>query len=209
MILVILASVSRDICTDPHFTAANEVTIDDQTTTSFIKAVSLGALSPSASLRKTFQLSCIGSPGERQLDLSIRCQPSANEATTLPATEVLRTLTISAVRPLHCAFYTHFHERRVPVKPLLDLTEPDGWGGASEATVIVKLHAAGPWGIGVTGLRAHCEVSFSCWSIVRASADSCHHRRTRACGFFNPRSMGRAMNSPCVSREISSLFRLA
>lgn len=150
---------------DPVHTTANQVTIDDQSTTSFIKAVSLGVLSPSASLRKTFQLSSFGSPGDRQLDLSIRCQPVTSQspqepsATSSSATEILRTLTISAVRPLHCAFDTHFHERITPVKPLLDLTEPDGWEGASEVTVVVKIHAAGPWDVDVVGMRVECEVS--------------------------------------------------
>lgn len=149
----------------PSSRTANQLTIDDQATPSFVKAVSLGRLSPSASLRKTFQLSCVGSPGDRQLDLSIRSQPvssqSAGEAsaTSSPSTEVLRTLTIPAVRPLHCAFDTHFHERRRPVKPLLDLSEPDGWEGASDASVVVKVHAAGPWDVEVSGMRVVCEVS--------------------------------------------------
>jgi hypothetical protein len=153
-------------CQLTHFPrTANQLTIDDQVTPSFVKAVSLGRLAPSASLRKTFQLSCIGSAGDRQLDLSIRSQlvtsQSSDEplATSSPSTEILRTLTIPAVQPLHCAFDTHFHERRRPVKRLLDLSEPDGWEGASDVSVVVKVHAAGPWDVEVSGMCVVCEVS--------------------------------------------------
>lgn len=161
------SSSRRSLLFDVLSFTANQLTIDGQATPSFVKAVSLGTLAPSASLRKTFQLTCVGSPGDRQLDLSIRAQPvssqSASETSTTssPSTEVLRTLTLSAVRPLHCAFDTHFHERRRAVKALLDLSEPNGWEGASDVSVVVKIHAAGPWDIEVSGMRVACEVSAS------------------------------------------------
>lgn len=163
---------------------ANQLTIDDQITPSFVKAVSLGTLTPSASLRKTFQLACVGSPGDRQLDISIRSHPvssqSASEPSTSssPSTEILRTLTIPAVLPLHCAFDTFFYERRRPVKPLLDLSEPDGWEGASDVSLVVKVHAAGPWDVEVSGMRVVCEVSH-CPKNQRASRRLTPLRRSR------------------------------
>lgn len=106
------------------------------------------------------------------MDLSIRSQPVSTQSESSdasPSTETLRTLTIPAVRPIHCAFDTHFHERRRPIKGLLDLTEPDGWEGASDVSVVVKLHSAGPWDVEVTGLRLGCEVGFAgCIRAARA-----------------------------------------
>ncbi|KAI5481898.1 hypothetical protein MNV49_000175 [Pseudohyphozyma bogoriensis] len=95
----------------------NQLIVDDQTSFSLIKAFSLGVLPPSGTLRKTFRLLCVGSTGERQLDLS----------------------------------------NRRPMKALLDLSEPDGWEGASDVSLVAKLCARGPWEIEVLGLRLACE----------------------------------------------------
>lgn len=142
----------------------NELSIDAESSPSLIKAFSLGVLAPYASLSAPFRLLCVGSPGERALDVSIRAQPTLlSESALLAAassTEILRTLAIPAVQPLFAAFDTHFHRRRRPVKHLLDFEEPTGWEGASDVTVIAKMCAAGPWELEVVGIRMACEVRY-------------------------------------------------
>lgn len=143
---------------------ANRITIDDQTTSSFIKAVPLGLLSPSSSLIKTFRLHCAGSPGSRQIDLAIRCQASTlsdddSTARTTTPFELLKTLTILATLPFHCAFNTRTYQRRRPLQPLLDLREPTGWEGATDVVVVANLTALGPSPLEIIGIKLVCDVS--------------------------------------------------
>ncbi|KAK4692347.1 trafficking protein particle complex subunit 11, partial [Phenoliferia sp. Uapishka_3] len=137
----------------------NTLSIDSHTSSSLIKAVSLGTLSPSSTLSKTFCLHCVGSPGDRQLDVSIRSQPTllgSPSAVVPSSTEILQTLTIPALAPVFAAFDTHFHKKRRAVQHLLDFEEPTGWEGASDVTMVAKFCAAGPWELEVVGLRLDC-----------------------------------------------------
>ena len=136
----------------------NQLHIDGQTSTSLVKAVSLGTLAPSATVRKTFRLLCTGRPGDRSLDLSVRCQPLTGLSTSASApAEVLRTLAIPAVAPFHAGFETRFLRKRRAVQALLDLAEPDGWEGASEVTVVGTVECVGPWDVRVKGIELVCE----------------------------------------------------
>ncbi|GAA5919086.1 hypothetical protein JCM1841_003742 [Sporobolomyces salmonicolor] len=138
----------------------NRILVDDQASTAVIESLSLGLLAPNTSLRKTLFLESLGLPGDRQLDVTLRAQPSPSSTSSLSvipsSTEITRSLSIPAVRPVLAAFDTQMYRRRRAVKPLLDLTEPDGWEGASDATLMAKLQAAGPWDIEVTGIRIAC-----------------------------------------------------
>ncbi|GAA6036838.1 hypothetical protein JCM8097_006306 [Rhodosporidiobolus ruineniae] len=150
----------------------NRVLVDDQSSTSVIESLSLGTLSPGASLRKTFLLSSLGLPGTRNMDVTVRAiptlssssnsSPSALSPAAVPSpTETTRTLSVPTVLPFVAAFDTQLHHRRRPVKALLDFEEPDGWEGASEATAAVRVRAEGPWEVEVMGMRLSCENSTS------------------------------------------------
>ncbi|KAM0752891.1 hypothetical protein T439DRAFT_323501 [Meredithblackwellia eburnea MCA 4105] len=145
----------------------NQIKVDERSSFSYIKEVPLGVLAPSSKLSKTIRLLSIGSPGERQLDVSIRAQPTLLGETSLPSTssansiptstEILQTLTIPAVPPIFASFDTHFHHRRRPGKHLLDFSQPDGWDGATEVTLIAKLCSAGPWDLDVVQMSLSTE----------------------------------------------------
>ncbi|GAA5977298.1 hypothetical protein JCM11641_000058 [Rhodosporidiobolus odoratus] len=147
----------------------NRVLVDDQSSASIVESLSLGSLAPGASLSKTFDLSSRGPPGIRHVDVTIRAIPtlSADESSSsspslLPAaipspTEVTRTLSIPAIQPFGATFDTQLYPKRRPVKPLLDLTEPDGWEGASEAALAARLQAVGPSELEVLAIQVDCE----------------------------------------------------
>ncbi|BGP36865.1 hypothetical protein JCM10449v2_000767 [Rhodotorula kratochvilovae] len=138
----------------------DRILVDDLASTSVIESLPLGTLAPGASLRKTFYLETLGGiPGPRNLDVTIRAvpvppssPPSPSSALLPSPTECTRTLAIPAIRPIHAAFDTQVLKTRRAVKPLLDLSEPDGWEGASEAVVVAGLTAAGPWDVEVVGV---------------------------------------------------------
>ncbi|BGP12883.1 hypothetical protein JCM10213v2_000800 [Rhodosporidiobolus nylandii] len=156
--------------------AHNRVLVDSQSSTSVIESLSLGTLTPGASLRKTFHLTSLGPPGTRFVDVTVRTIPtlSASSASSPPPAaipspaEVTRTLAIPAVHPVLAAFDTQMFHRRRPLKPLPDLQEPDGWEGAQEAQLVARLQAAGPWDIEVVGMRLSCESS----PAIRVTASS-------------------------------------
>ncbi|SCV68679.1 BQ2448_800 [Microbotryum intermedium] len=159
----------------------NRILVDEESSLSFIKGISLGTIAPNGRLRKTVHLDCVGAAGDRLLDLSVRSIASSLNATPSVAevpgapengsmepapsssnfTELLRSIAISAVDPVHSAFQVLFHQKRKALKPLLDLAPPDEWNAASDVTVVGTLHAAGPWDLKVTSLKLVSEVSFA------------------------------------------------
>lgn len=147
----------------------DRILVDDLASTSVIESLPLGTLAPGASLRKTFHLETLGGiPGPRNLDVTIHAvpippasTPSSSDGTALlpNPTDTTLALSIPAVRPVHAAFDTHLLKRRRAVKPLLDLEEPTGWEGASDAIVVAALTAAGPWEVEVARVQLRVEVS--------------------------------------------------
>lgn len=138
--------------------------VDDQRSASFIRDVSLGTLQPGSKIRKTFRLLCAGSAGDRPLDISIRSLPATSTTSQgvdppIHSTETLRTLTVTAVHPFNHAFDTHVYHRRKAVKALLDMSESTGWEAASDASIVARLHAAGPWELDVLSIDLDVEVS--------------------------------------------------
>ncbi|GJN91753.1 hypothetical protein Rhopal_004776-T1 [Rhodotorula paludigena] len=143
----------------------DRILVDDQASNAVIESLPLGTVAPGSSLRKTFHLETLGGiPGPRNIDVTVRALPLDSPATpdlaaTLPptATEVTRALSVPAIRPIHASFDTQVYKRKRPVKPLTDLSEPDGWEGASDAMVVAGLTAAGPWDIEVLGVYLHAD----------------------------------------------------
>ncbi|RDX49266.1 hypothetical protein OH76DRAFT_1483227 [Lentinus brumalis] len=113
--------------------AVNYIAMDDQRSTSLIKGIACGALSPGVSVLKKLYLTNAGAPGDRVVDISVQSQSrtpaSASPAPTSPApvsptsptspvpaeptspsapptvdrTETLRTISVSAIAPLTIA----------------------------------------------------------------------------------------------------------
>ncbi|KAB5589557.1 Glutathione transferase omega-1 [Ceratobasidium theobromae] len=66
-------SVSLDVLVQPAVDdSQNDITIDDETSSSLIKQVSLGLISPGNTASKTLVLFTRGQPGDRVLDFSVR-----------------------------------------------------------------------------------------------------------------------------------------
>ncbi|KAM0793128.1 hypothetical protein ACM66B_000606 [Microbotryomycetes sp. NB124-2] len=158
------AEVSVDLLLQPgEDDSPNVLHADDQSSPSFIRGVSFGVVAAGSTARKQFQLDCVGTAGERLLDISVRARPIAAVAVTngnshpsslLPsAVEILQSTSIAAVQPVTCAFDVRTLKKRRPVKQLLDMQAPDGWEGSAQVSVVAKLHATGPDDIEVTGLR--------------------------------------------------------
>lgn len=45
------------------------------------------------------------------------------------------------------------------MKALLDMSESTGWEAASDASIVARLHAAGPWELDVLSIDLDVEVS--------------------------------------------------
>jgi hypothetical protein len=65
---------------------------------------------------------------------------------------------VSAVHPLQYTFDTHVFQRRTALKALLDMDEPSGWDSASDATIVGRLHAGGPWELDVLSMELDIQV---------------------------------------------------
>lgn len=142
-------------------TVGTLLTVNEETSSSLIKAVPLGLLQPGTSLRHELKLLCEGSPGDRSLDISVRSQPTLLDSpSTISPTEILTTLTIPATPAVYAKFATTFHKHRRSVQPLLDLREPDGWEGASDVTLSACIHTVGPWELEVVDIKLVAGVSF-------------------------------------------------
>ncbi|GAA5897386.1 hypothetical protein JCM8208_003259 [Rhodotorula glutinis] len=148
----------------------DRILVDDLASTSLIDSLPLGTLAPGASLRKTFYLETLGGlPGPRNLDVTVHAVPvpptssalTSSSSAALPllpnSTDCTRSLSLLAIRPVHASFDTHVPKRRRDVKPLLDLDEPHGWEGASDAMVITGLSVAGPWDVEVARVQLRAE----------------------------------------------------
>jgi hypothetical protein len=161
---------------------ANEISVDDERSTSFLEAVPMGTLKPGETACKVVRLLNRHSPGNRLLDLSVRSsphllpreegssqteeEPSVPSTTTAPTpAEHLRTVSIPVVHPFHCTFEPSY--RRGPSRQKaggkarrrpLDLEEPTVWDDAGRAIVHAMLGCFGPWPVQVTSIELSVSV---------------------------------------------------
>ena len=149
--------------------------IDDQTSSSMIESVSLGALAPGDSLRKALRLRSIGAVGERQIDLSFHIVPTfpTSLGATLPlsaiasSAEILRTVKIHAISPFFSAFEVNHYQRRRAIQPLMDLAAPTGWESSSDVGLTAKLASCGPWEVEILAIKL--SIAEVCYFFARAS----------------------------------------
>lgn len=140
--------------------AANQILVDELSSNSILKNILVGKISPNSSIRKTIRLLSLSIPGERTLDFILRSQSTLPDASISNITELNRSLIVSAIKPLQAQFQTRFHKKRNNVKALLDLTELNGWEGASDVELVAKVCAMGPWPLEIVGVKLVCDVSF-------------------------------------------------
>ena len=149
----------------------NYIAMDEQKSTSLIKAVAGGMLAPGVSLLKTLYLTTTGAPGDRVVDISVQSQTAATSAlsptvgspmspnTPIPVldrTETLRTITIGAVRPLSVEHKVVYRRPLRPQPGLADLSRFDGTtrdeASAVEALVTSTWTVAAPSGLVIDGI---------------------------------------------------------
>lgn len=155
-----------------------QLLVDNETIAGGVHTISLGVLAPGQTSSKTIYLKTSGLPGDRLLEFSLRVrapEPDASSATpstmsdsrSTPApAEIPQTLVVPAVHPLHCTFDAVYRKKRRPLKPLMDMTEPDGWEGACEMMLGAKIRAFGPSSIVIENVTLSCDVSQNAMSCV-------------------------------------------
>lgn len=136
--------------------------VDELNSHTILKAVHIGTLSPSTSIRKSFRLFANGTPGDRHIDISVNAHPSllnsSPEKATPSVTNIIQSLIVPTVQPLFVQFDTQFHKKRRAPQALMDMRDIEGWEGASDVTLVAKLWAAGPAEIAVLGIELNLKV---------------------------------------------------
>ncbi|KAI9062346.1 hypothetical protein FKP32DRAFT_1593495 [Trametes sanguinea] len=150
--------------------AVNYVAIDDQRSTSLLKAVACGMLAPGASVVKKLYLTNAGAPGERVIDISVQSQsisqpptpisPVSPDSPTMPTlvdrTETLRTLSVAAVSPVEIEHAVVYRRTTQPQPGLADLATFESGardeGAAVEAVVTSTISIVAPSGIAIESI---------------------------------------------------------
>ncbi|KAH7102159.1 Foie gras liver health family 1-domain-containing protein [Auriculariales sp. MPI-PUGE-AT-0066] len=114
--------VTVDVLLQPmEHGAEDEISLDDQRSTTLLKAVALGQLEPGAAVQRTISLFCTRAPGDRVLDISVQSrapssQPQSQEAMSASRTEATDSADATAEDPNVSASAS-------PQPPELDLNE--------------------------------------------------------------------------------------
>ncbi|KAH9889488.1 Gryzun, putative trafficking through golgi-domain-containing protein [Cubamyces lactineus] len=156
--------------------AVNYVAMDDQRSTSLLKAVACGVLAPGSNVLKKLYLANDGAPGERIIDISVQSQSTAQPLTQqqptsptsptsptapplLDKTETLRTLTIAAVDPVEIEHTVVYKRPTRPQPGLADLETFESGkrdeAAAVEAIVTSTLRVVAPSGLVIEGVTLH------------------------------------------------------
>ncbi|KAI0827923.1 Gryzun, putative trafficking through golgi-domain-containing protein [Trametes gibbosa] len=156
--------------------AVNHIAMDDQRSTSLLKAVACGVLAPGVTVLKRLFLANTGAPGDRVIDISVQSHsttqppvpptsPTSPSSPTIPSnvdrSETLRTLTISAMQPVRIEHVVTYRRPRKAQPGSADLeTLEEGQRGepaATEALVTSVLSIAAPSGLVIEGVVLHRE----------------------------------------------------
>jgi trafficking protein particle complex subunit 11 len=149
------------------------IRIDDETSTSLIKGVSLGKLVTGSTTNKTVYVLLDAGAGERVLDISLQSQPISDSiALKIPLTqspdetittleepaaedssELLRTLVVPTIMPFSATHATNYRRSVTPAAKFADLHsfDADHWddGAGGEAFVRSIFECVGPWTVNV------------------------------------------------------------
>ncbi|KAJ7647712.1 Gryzun, putative trafficking through golgi-domain-containing protein [Roridomyces roridus] len=143
--------------------AENWILLEEERSSSLIKAVNLGVLQPGSSAVKTLRIISSGGAGDRMIDVSIQSTALGGRQTENPElqdmTETLQTLVV----PTLDAFKVDFgllHRRALgPRAEVADLRtyEYDFWDDSDggEAVITTRVECTGPWGLEVSSVKLH------------------------------------------------------
>ncbi|KAH9855996.1 Gryzun, putative trafficking through golgi-domain-containing protein [Lenzites betulinus] len=133
--------------------AVNHIAMDDQRSTSLLKAVACGVLAPGVTVLKKLFLANTGAPGDRVIDISVQSHstaqlpvsptsPKSPTSPTAPSTvdrsETLRTLTIDVTQPVRIEHAVTYKRPTKPQPGLADLATFEG-GHRDEAAAVEAL----------------------------------------------------------------------
>ncbi len=157
--------------------AVNHVAMDDQRSTSLLKAVACGVLAPGVSVLKKLYLANTGAPGERVIDISVQSHSTAQPPTspvspTTPASatapslvdrsETLRTLAVPTVLPIEVEHAVTYRRPAKPQPGLADLMTFEGSqkdeAAAVEAVVTSIVSVVATSGLVVENVVLHRKV---------------------------------------------------
>lgn len=145
----------------------NQITFEDEQSSSLIKGAEYGAIKPGESVSKTLQLLGNGAPGDRVLDISVQIRvPDDDEDQDYRAvdvTEKLQTITIptlEAFKITQDVAYQHSLKEWNTVSDLMSYDEEYEDGGRGmEAIIITDINVAGPWPVYVELVEFENDVS--------------------------------------------------
>ncbi|KAI0359646.1 hypothetical protein OH77DRAFT_1587090 [Trametes cingulata] len=151
--------------------AVNYIAMDDQRSTSLLKGVACGVLSPGVSVLKKLYLTNAGAPGERVIDISVQshstAQPPVSPVSPVSPTapslvdksETLRTLAVPAVQPIEVQHAVVYRRPTKPQPGLADLATFDGMerdeASAVEAVVTSTVAVVAPAGLMIESVVLH------------------------------------------------------
>ncbi len=146
--------------------ADNSIIIDGESSSSFIKGVPFGTLSPGENCVKVLHLTSTGGAGDRILDISLqsRSKKSFNGEPIEDVSEVLKTVvvpTVAALSITHDIVYRRSLKDRMGLADLRAFDEDfwdDGQGGEAEVNLMIE--CAGPWSILMEKLTLQRQVEF-------------------------------------------------
>ncbi|CCL99236.1 uncharacterized protein FIBRA_01251 [Fibroporia radiculosa] len=150
--------------------ADNFISLGDERSTSLVKAVPLGIISPGVSTSVTLYLSNAGAAYDRVVDISVQSRalsstepasPTSPGSPTAPAVvdrdETLRTLIVPTIDPIHAEQQVTYRRSSKDQLGLADLRtyEGDFWddGNAGEAIVTTVIRCMAPSGISVESIK--------------------------------------------------------
>lgn len=210
------------------YTSVNHITLGDERSTSLLKGVAFGAISPGVNVVKTLRLSCTGAAGDRTIDISVQSRStatppepasptspksptSASASLAVDRRETLRTLVVPALEPVKAQFDVVYLRSLRTQKGLADLStfDADSWddGDGGEALVTTTFVCAAESGIVVESIKS-----------VRQVCGNNHNNNDRpSClvsdrGWFRMANMPkwwirRSIMMPRTSLQVCSCFR--
>ncbi|EKM81164.1 hypothetical protein AGABI1DRAFT_37866 [Agaricus bisporus var. burnettii JB137-S8] len=132
--------------------AVNQITFEDERSSSLIKGAECGIIRPGESVSKTLELLGSGAPGDRVLDISVQIRvPDDDDQDTqaVNVTEKLQTIivpTLEAFKVTQDVTYQHNLTKWNTLSDLMSYDEDYEDGGRGmEAMVITDINVAGPW----------------------------------------------------------------
>lgn len=170
-----MPGADRARCVLIMYLTVNYIAMDDQRSTSLLKAISCGVLAPGVSVLKKLHLTNAGAPGERVVDISVQSHSTAQPPVSpvspvspsapqlVDRSETLRTLAVAAVRPLEVEYTVEYRRPTRPQPGISDLTTFDGGKrdetAAVEAVVTSTIVVVAPVGLVIQGVVLHRKVS--------------------------------------------------